>query len=140
MACLIRAGGADFDVDAFVSTSVLTPHSIWRRGEPRFPQANPGGERHGTSGLRILVSRAEFSDLGRQIEDAIEFLRQRHDAVRSLAASAGVTSVILDFGAEISPPGWSTFTLPPELLSRAGSAGVSICLSVYPVDVDAIDV
>ena len=140
MACLIRAGGADFDVDAFVSMSVLTPHSIWRRGEPRFPQANPSVKRHGTSGLRILVSQAEFSDLGRQIADAIDFLRQRHDAVRSLAATAGVTSVVLDFGTEISLPSWSTFTFPPELLSLAGSAGVAVCLSVYPVDAEMIDV
>jgi hypothetical protein len=139
MACILRASGADFDVGAFVATSALIPHSIWRRGEPRYPQARPDEERHATSGLRILASKAEFSDLALQIADAVEFLRQHRDAVRALAASEGVTSVLLDFGAEMSPPGWASFTFPPELLSLAGAAGVSVCLSVYPVDVEARD-
>lgn len=140
MACILRASGTNFDADAFVATSTLTPHSIWRRGDPRYPQARPDGERHVTSGLRILVSTAEFADPALQIADAVEFLRQHRDAVRALAASEGVTSVLLDFGAEISPPGRASFTFPPELLSLAGAAGVAVCLSVYPVGMDEIDV
>lgn len=137
MTCVLRAGGTDFDVDVFVATSALTPHSIWRRGASRYPQASPGGDRHDTSGLRILVSKAEFSDLSLQVADAVEFLQQHHDAVRTLAANEGVTYACLDFAAEMSPPGWASFTFPPELLSLAGAAGVSVCLSVYPVDVEA---
>lgn len=139
MTCILRAGGTDFDVDAFVATSALTPHSIWRRGEPRSPHANPDGERHDTSGLRILVSKAEFSDLGQQIADAIEYLRQHQDAIRALSSKDGVASATLDFGAEVSPPGWSSFTFPPELLSLTGAVGVAVCLSVYPVDVETDD-
>jgi hypothetical protein len=140
MACILRASGTDFDVDAFVATSALAPHSIWRRGELRSVHANPDGERHDTSGLRILVSKAEFSDLGQQIADAIEYLRQHQDAIRALSSRQGVESATLDFGAEVSPPGWSSFIFPPGLLSMVGSAGVAVCLSVYPVDVEEIDV
>lgn len=140
MTCILRASGTDFDVDAFVAGSALTPHSIWRRGGSRYPQASPGGDRHDTSGLRILVSKAEFSDLSLQVADAVEFLQQHHDAVGALAANEGVTYACLDFGAEMSPPDWASFTFPPELLSLAGAAGVAVCLSVYPVDVDEIDV
>lgn len=131
--------GTDFDVDAFLATSALAPHSLWRRGEPRYPQSSPDAERHGTSGIRILVSKAEFSDLGQQIGDAVEFLRQHHDAVHALASGSGVESMTLDFGVEMPWPSWPSFTFPPELLSLAGSAGVAVCLSVYPVDVEASD-
>jgi NAD(P)-dependent dehydrogenase (short-subunit alcohol dehydrogenase family) len=134
MTCVLRASGTDFDVDAFVASFPIAPDSIWRRGEPRFAQARPEGKRHDTSGLRILVSKADFSDLARQIADAVEFLRSHQDAIRALAANAGVTSVLLDFGAEVSPPFWSSFMFSPELLSLAGSAGVAVCLSVYPVE------
>lgn len=140
MACVLRVAGTNFDVDAFVATSALTLHSVWRRGEPRFSQCSPGGERHGTSGIRILVSNAEFSDLWQQIADAIEYLRQHHDAIHALSSRAGVEWATLDFGAEVSPPGWSSFTFPPEFLCLTGSAGLSVCLSVYPVDVEEIDV
>lgn len=134
MTCVLRASGTDFDVDACVASFPVAPDSIWRRGEPRFSQMRPEGERHDTSGLRILVSKADFSDLARQIADAVEFLRSHQDAMRALAANAGVTSALLDFGAEVSPPFWSSFTFPPELLSLSGAAGVAVCLSVYPVE------
>ena len=139
MTCVLRASGTDFDVDACVASFPVSPDSIWRRGEPRYPQSNPDGERHRTSGVRILVSKAHFSDLGRQIADAVEFLRSHQDAIRALAANAGVTSVLLDFGAEVSPPFWSSFTFSPEMLSLAGSAGVALCLSVYPIETGSRD-
>lgn len=139
MTCILRAGGTDFDVDVFVATSALIPHSIWRRGASRYPQASPGGDRHDTSGLSVLVSKAEFSDLSLQVADAVEFLRLHHDAVQALASGSSVESVTLDFGVEMSWPSWPSFTFPQELLSLSGSAGVAVCLSVYPAEAGARD-
>lgn len=139
MTCVLRAGGTDFDVDACVASFPLAPHSIWRRGEPRYPKSNPDGKRHCTSGVCILVSKADFSDLRRQIADAVEFLRLHHDAVQALASGNGVESVTLDFGVEMSWPSWPSFTFPPELLSLSGSAGVAVCLSVYPFNAESDD-
>ncbi|MFD0727440.1 hypothetical protein [Lysobacter brunescens] len=139
MTCVLRAGGTDFDVDACVASFPVTPHSIWRRGEPRYPQSNPDGEKHGTSGIRILVSKSDFSDLRRQITDAVEFLLLHQDAVQALASGSGVESVTLDFGVEMSWPSWPSFTFPPELLSLSGSAGVAVCLSVYPFNAESDD-
>lgn len=134
MTCILRAGGTDFDVDDFIEKSSLVADSLWRKGEQRFPRSKSSKEINGSSGIRMVVSEADFSELSQQIEDVIAFLQQNQETIRVLASFPGVEGAVLDFGAEIHPPGWSSFTFPAELLLLAGSAGVSLCLSVYPTD------
>jgi hypothetical protein len=134
MSCILRAFGKDFDVDAFIATSTLLVDTLWRKGERRFPMSLTNVALNETSGLRLLASNAEFSELSKQIDESIVYLRTNHDALKSLGFAAGVDGAVLDFGAEIYPPGWSSFIFPPALLSLAGSANVSLGLSVYPTD------
>jgi hypothetical protein len=54
--------------------------------------------------------------------------------VKLLVSFPGVEVAVLNFGAEIYPPGWASFASPSELLAFSGEAGVSLCLSVYPTD------
>ena len=136
MTCILRAGGTDFDVDDFIAKSSLLADSLWRKGEKRFPRSESSEEVNNSSGIRIVASEADFSALPQQIEDVIVFLRQSHEPIRALASFPGVEGAVLDFGAEIYPPGWASFTFPAELLLLAGSAGVSLCLSVYPTDTE----
>ncbi len=131
MSCILRAFGNNFDVDGFIRQFSLVTHSVWRKGEKRFPKSETINE---SSGIRIVASEADFSELAKQIEDVILFLRKNHDDVKKLTSYPGVDGAVLDFGAEIYPPGWASFTFPPELLSLVGSAGVSLCLSVYPTE------
>ena len=134
MSCILRAYGDDFDVHSFVQGSSLIADSVWVKGEKRFP----GGARiqiiNDSSGIRVVASDAEFTELPRQIEEAISFLHENHDEIRKLTTFPGVEGAVLDFGVDIYPPAWASFTFPPELLSFAGAAGVSLCLSVYPSD------
>jgi hypothetical protein len=134
MSCILRAVGNNFDVDGFISQFSLAPDSVWRKGEKRFPKSTTSETINESSGIRIVASEADFSELAKQIEDVILFLRRNHDDVRKLASYPGVDGAVLDFGAEIYPPGWASFTFPSELLSLAGSAGISLCLSVYPTE------
>jgi hypothetical protein len=134
MTCILRAGGTDFDVEGFIAKSSLQADSFWREGEKRFPKSKRSDEINQSSGIRIVASEADFAELSQQIQDVISFLRQNQEQVKLLASFPGVEGAVLDFGAEIYPPGWSSFTFPPELLALAGEAGVSICLSVYPTD------
>jgi hypothetical protein len=134
MTCILRAGGTNFDVDDFIARSSLVPDSLWRKGEKRFPGSKSSERMNDTSGIRVVASAADFSELSQQIEDVIAFLRQNQEPIRALASFAGVESTVLDFGAEIHPPGWASFTFPSELLLLAGTVGVSLCLSVYPTD------
>lgn len=133
MACILRASGDNFDVDAFVAKASIQIDSLWRKGEKRFP-ANKHSNLNQSSGVRLVASEADFSQLTSQIEDAIFFLHQNLAQIKFLASFPGVEGAVLDFGVEIYPPGWSSFTLPPELLALAGEARVSVCLSVYPTD------
>jgi len=136
MTCIFRAAGTNFDVDGFIAKSPLVADSLWRKGEKRFPRSKSSEEINGSSGIRVVASEADFSELFQQIEDVIVFLRQNQEPIKALASFPGVEGTVLDFGVEIYPPGWASFTFPPELLFLAGSVGVSLCLSVYPTDPD----
>jgi len=110
------------------------PDSFWKKGERRFPNSTVNIKLNGSSGIRFVVSEADFSELPRQIEDAIAFFTQHKADIAKLTAFPGVERAVVDFGAEIHPPGWSSFTFPPQLISLAGTVSVSLCISVYPVD------
>ncbi|MDH5639995.1 MAG: hypothetical protein OEY28_01770 [Nitrospira sp.] len=131
MSCILRAWGADFDIDDFMAKASFEVDSFWRKGEKRFTKSE-NSETNQSSGIRVVASEADFSELTEQIQDVISFLRKNLEQVKCLATFPGVEGVVLDFGAEIYPPGWASFTFPPELLLLAGEARVSLCLSVYP--------
>lgn len=133
MSCILRASGTEFDVDAFMAKTSLEVDSLWRKGEKRFIKSI-NSEINRSSGIRVVASEADFSDLGEQIQDVVSFLRKNLEQVKLLASFPGAEGAVLDFGIEIYPPGWASFTFPPELLTLAGEAGVSLCLSVYPTD------
>ena len=134
MSCILRAFGSDFDIDAFINSASLIADSTWLKGEKRFPNSDRNQSINDSSGIRIVASKADFTELAKQIEESTLFLRQNHDEIKKLTSISGVEGAFLDFGINIYPPGWSTFTFPPELLILAGSAGVSLCVSVYPTD------
>lgn len=133
MTCILRASGDSFDVDAFIAKAAIEVDSLWRKGERRFPN-NENSKLNLSSGVRLVASEADFSELTTQIEDAISFLRQNLAQIKLLTSFPGADGAVLDFGAEIYPPGWASFTFPPDLLALAGEAGLSVCLSVYPTD------
>lgn len=139
MSCILRAGGKDFDVDALLSQISITPDSFWRRGEKHYPKSATNQKTNEHSGVRFLASGADFSEFRKQIEEATAFLLENQNDIRVLMAFPGVEGAVLDFGAEIHPPGWASFTFPPELSGVAGNLGLSLCLSVYPVDEEAED-
>jgi hypothetical protein len=139
MSCIFRAGGKDFDVDALLSQISMAPDSFWHRGEKRYPLSATNKKTSEHSGVRFLASGAEFSEFRKQIEDAIAFLHKNEIDIKVLMAFPGIEGAVLDFGAEIHPPGWASFTFPPELSGVAGNLGISLCLSVYPVDEEAED-
>ncbi len=139
MSCILRAGGKGVDVDALLSQISMAPDSIWRSGEQRYPKSATNQKTNEHSGVRFLASGAEFSEFRKQIEEATAFLRENQNDIRGLMAFPGVEGVVLDFGAEIHPPGCASFTFPPELSAIAGNLGLSLCLSVYPVDEEAED-
>lgn len=134
MSCILRAGGKNFDVETFMGQCHLQLDSFWKKGERRFPKSTSNVKLNESSGVRFVVSEADFSELPQQIEDAIEFFIQHKADIEKLTAFPGIEGAVVDFGAEIHPPGWSSFTFPPKFMLLAGAANVSLCVSIYPVD------
>lgn len=131
---MLRAFGVHFDVDLFVKDCPLAPVRVWRKGERRYPNSKTNETTSLASSLNFEVSDADFSELKVQFEDAQVWLAAHRNEVTRLVQFPGVEGVSVDFGAEIRPPGWSSFTFPPSLTTLVGALGLELQISVYPTD------
>lgn len=131
---MLRAFGVHFDVDLFVKDCPLEPVRVWRKGERRYPNSKTNETTSLASSLNFEVSDADFSELKVQFEDAQVWLAAHRIEVTRLVQFPGVEGVSVDFGAEIRPPGWSSFTFPPSLTTLVGALGLELQISVYPTD------
>ena len=131
MTCILRVSGKQFASRSFAQRTTLPIVSTYVRGEPRLPRTKPNGKKHTTSGVNIEVSAANFTNLKRQIRDAMSFLSRNRPAVRRLARMAGVEELTLDFGVTDRAVAAQFDYFPPELISAAGSLGIGIEISRY---------
>ncbi len=83
-------------------------------------------------GFNLEVSRADFSELARQVEDAVQFLNQHSAEIRRLRTFTGIEGVELDFAIEERDVPFQTDRFPSQLLQLAGSLGIDIAISRYP--------
>lgn len=134
MSCVLRAHGSDFLVDLFLQESDLIPCTVYRKKEPRSPASEPQRKVHESSGLHVDVSGADFGNLHDQIQDAISFLQKHKMELERLCKFPGVERVILDFGIAKRATAAQYDHFPPELLYLAGSLGIGIELSQYPIE------
>jgi hypothetical protein len=134
MACIFRVGGYNLDIDALLKSTELEVDSFWKKGERRFPRSETNLKVNNSSGLRIVVSDADMSDILAQIDDAMMFFESNREGIERIVKFPGVEWTVADFGAEIRPPGWYSFCFPAALASAIGAMGVSLELSVYPTN------
>lgn len=130
MSCVLRARGADFAVDEFLSATTLKPIVVARRGQPLYP--NSGGRIPDASGFYAVASEADFSKLQGQIADAVQFLEQNQGELARLVAFPRVDRVSLDFGIEERDVAAQKECFPPNLLGLAGNLGVWLEFTLYP--------
>jgi hypothetical protein len=131
---MLRASGAKFDVDLFLKDCSLQPVRVWRKGERKAPSSQSNQKTITESSVSFEVSGADFSELTIQFADAQLWLAQNRDEVARLVRFPGVEGVSVDFGVEIRPPGWSSFTFPPSLTTLVGALGLELQISVYPTN------
>lgn len=131
---MFRVGGYNLDIDALQKSTELEVDSFWRKGERRSPRSEKNFKVNDSSGLRIVVSDADMSDISAQMDDALVFFQTNREKIGRIAKFPGVEWAVADFGAEIRPPGWSSFCFPAALAAAIGEVGVSLELSVYPTD------
>ena len=139
--CVLRVTGKDFDPDGPLASSALTPCNVFRRGEPKSV-LRPDGPRWKTSGVTIDVSRGSRANLVEQVSDAIAFLRQHGEAIAALRSAPGVEDLRLDFPVDLRINRETVMAqfdyFPPELVSLAGTIGLGIEISIYPVDLEEL--
>ena len=133
MSAVLRAYGKEFDVDAFLVGCALPVCAVKRRGEPLDPASKPNSRRHERSGVHVLVSDAEFEAFSQQVEDAIMFLRGDAERILGLCQFPGVEGVTLDFGIARRDVVAQCDHFPAELIRLAGSLGLAVDLSQYPI-------
>ena len=80
--------------------------------------------------LHFEVSNADFDQLSTQIEDAISFLQRYKTDLEVLMALPGVSGV-LDFAVATRHLPTQFGRLSPDLVCRAGKAGLGLELSLY---------
>ncbi len=132
MGCVLRAAGKDFDVDAFLAKSKLSPCAVFRKGQPKG--SDPKSKKLRYSAININVSNASFKNFKKQVKDAIKFLEENNTEIKRLARTKGLDGTPeLDFGVEHQNVFVQSDCFPAELVSLAGKLGLGLMLSQYPV-------
>lgn len=129
MPCVLRISGADLDPDAFTTTVALSVYRIDRKGQPQTLRSRGPFER---SSVHVDVSTAGFDDLAGQAADAVKFLTEHAEAVRTALRFPGVEWAMLDFGVAGLAEGVRSHHLPAELVTIAGALGLGLEISTYP--------
>jgi len=136
---VLRAHGAEFDVDAFVAGSPWSDINVYRRGEAKHPRSKPNGERLSKSRLDVAISEADFDAFRIQVEDATRFLRCHATEIKRLVRFVGVEAVGLDFPISRRDVFLQSDTFPADLVRLAGDCGIYLEQSHYPPTEDETD-
>jgi hypothetical protein len=130
MSLYYTATANEFDVDAFLASSSLEPDEVFHRGQPgTFLRTKPSS----VTGFTIQISKG-FGRLREHTDAVTDFLREHELELARLSGYHGVTDTNLAFGYDRCPDAAVQCDyLPAELLALAGSLGIGIELSLYPV-------
>src|SRR5260370_21635056 len=126
MPCVLRISGKQFAAREFADNTRMPVCKVYVRGEPRLPRSQPDGRKNKLSGVNITVSQADFTNLKRQIREALSFLGKYKPALGRVRRAAGVEQITLDFGVASRQVAAQFDYFPPELLLAAGELGIGL--------------
>jgi hypothetical protein len=127
MGCVLRASGAHFDPEQFLSDSPLVPCNVFRKDERKSETRT-----WDTSGITILVSEA--GPFLQQVAEAIDFLRSNRTELLRLKESPGLEDISLDFGVDRKNGFLQSHLFPSELISVCSEFGMGLEVSIYGTD------
>jgi len=131
MSCVLRAGGKEFDVDEFIKGTTLLPCAVFRKGE----LIGSKNLKCSGSGLNIEISTASFDNFEKQIKDAVKFLEKNKREITKLVNAEGLDGPPeLDFAVNKSDAFTLSYCFPADLVALAGSMGLGIRISQYPIN------
>lgn len=129
---MLRCGGKELSVRAYLEVTRLTVVESSIRGARRFPSLDTDLRCFEDSAMLIVISSADFHQFGIQIEDAIAFSHEYKNDLEFLRNFPGVDWMFIDFGATLESAYDGRMRFPSELVRSWGNLGVDICLSLYP--------
>lgn len=115
MTCTLALHGSKTAIKSFLENSSLTPDNVY--------------EEH----FVLLPSNRSLHDFEAQIQDVILYLKENGQEIGELKTRFGLEYERLDFAIAQSDEYVQSDVLPAELLFLAGSLGLDIQLSRYPV-------
>ena len=137
MPCILRASfKSQKAMEAFLLTSCLTPVKVHRKGERRFPNLKRNLKVNKSNSANFDVSRAKFSDLSKQIRDAIRFIKKHELELQRLASLSTKQPPCLDFGLIRRDVPVQCDQLPTELLREMSKVGLALEMSYYDMSTD----
>ena len=118
------------DLSGFAAAFGRTPRHLGKAGEPIVsPVGNKPGGTYATSRCLIEFSSQEDGTLRECFEQATDSLECQQEAVSHVLKMGGSVELF----ARWYPNGDTGEVLPPDLLARLGSLGVSLKFNVYGV-------
>jgi hypothetical protein len=138
MSCVLRASGANFDVDEFLKISSLDALTAFHRGAVQFPTSSVT-RRSDYSGMKVSVSAREFTDLNGQVDDAVGFLKENDHELRRLRDFPGLERMDLEFPVEDRDLVFQSDAFPYQLLSLLGDLRIGLIVSRHPAHWGATD-
>lgn len=134
MSCILRVSGSTLDVDALLIHPSLSIQRYWRKGQTYVIDPK---RHHTDSGIQVVASDAEITELTLQVAQATNFLRENGAAIAVLTRTPGVESAELYFGVALLEGNVAVmFEAPRELVRLAATAGLGINVSTYLTSAD----
>ena len=132
MSCVLRiCGKRSFNIDKFDFGLQLKPTTIHRKGEYDFRKLKIE-----KSQLIYTVSNADHSELNKQIQDAIIFLKKNQTYLESILLIKSIENTALDFSfnsrIDQKKVAIQYDYFPSELIRLAGNLNISIWLTQWP--------
>ena len=112
--CVLKASKADFLARDFVALHKIPCERVWE------------------DAFNTSVSDCDGDDLAGQVADAVTFLNTNAEMLPALTALQ--VDVALDFGLWRAETFTQSVTFPAALVQMAGSLGVELGISLYPLD------
>src|SRR5262249_43437558 len=117
------ASGPDFDVDGFLAATGLRCDSIFRRGE-----------KYKSTGLRLVIGKAEELVFEEQLEAAIRFVDQNREVLSELRQWPGLRGAEIIFSPEVALTGNTVCTrsymMPASLVQSCAALGLELGVAV----------
>jgi hypothetical protein len=122
----LHAVGSFFDVDNYLSQYSLDYNHVWHKGENHYNH----------SGLVKRLGNEFKLDICEQENIAIEYLREKHNALKALSGWKNVEAVILGISPELQVHAGLVsvcLSFSPLLVSLAGEIGLELAFYIRPI-------